>query len=173
MSVDRPECREVDPKNRLFWRMNRQRLAFETSRDSMLQVAGQLQERSGGPPIRQSPDDPANKLRTIYNYIDRENLEDVFRVFDFPSPDISAPHRSQTTVPQQSLFLLNSPFVIAQASAILRSLPLSVQDKLQLKQTQSNLTYLFQKVYQRQLASEEMESLVNYLIDRETDTDNG
>lgn len=104
MSVDRPECREVDPKNRLFWRMNRQRLAFETSRDSMLQVAGQLQERSGGPPIRQSPDDPANKLRTIYNYIDRENLEDVFRVFDFPSPDISAPHRSQTTVPQQSLF---------------------------------------------------------------------
>jgi hypothetical protein len=172
-SVDRPECRELDPENRLFWRMNRRRLTFESSRDSMLQVADQLQELPGGPPVRQSPDDPANKVRTIYNYIDRENLEDVFRVFDFPSPDISAPHRAQTTVPQQSLFLLNSPFVIAQAAAILRSLPLSVQDKLQLKQTQSNLTYLFQKVYQRQPASEEMESLVNYLIDRETDTDNG
>ena len=173
MSVDRSDCREVDPENRLFWRMNRQRLSFETSRDSMLQVAGLLQELPGGPPIRQSPDDPANKVRTIYNYIDRENLEDVFRVFDFPSPDISSPHRAQTTVPQQSLFLLNSPFVIAQASAIIRRLPFSAQKNLQPNQTQSNLKRLFQNIYQRQPTSDEMNSLEDYLLDREKDTNDG
>ena len=139
----------------------------------MLQVAGHLQELPGGPPVRQSPDDPANKVRTIYSYIDRENLEDVFRVFDFPSPDISSPHRAQTTVPQQSLFLLNSPFVIAQASAIIQLLPVSVQKKLQPNQTQNNLKRLFQIIYQRQPTSDEMNSLQDYLLDREKDKNDG
>ena len=172
-SVDRPACREMDPENHLLWRMNRRRLTFENSRDSMLQVAGHLQELPGGPPVRQSPDDPANKVRTIYSYIDRENLEDVFRVFDFPSPDISSPHRAQTTVPQQSLFLLNSPFVIAQASAIIQLLPVSVQKKLQPNQTQNNLKRLFQIIYQRQPTSDEMNSLEDYLLDREKDKNDG
>lgn len=172
-SVDRPVCRVVDPENRLYWRMNRRRLTFETSRDSMLQVADQLQELSGGPPISQSPDDPANKVRTLYNYIDRENLENVFRVFDFPSPDISSPHRVETTVPQQSLFLLNSPFVIAQAAAIIQLLPSSTQKNLQSNQTQSNLKTLFQKVYQRHPTSVEMKSLEEYLSSREMDKNDG
>ncbi|MBY0232530.1 MAG: DUF1553 domain-containing protein, partial [Gemmataceae bacterium] len=30
--------------------------------------------------------------------------------FDFPSPDASSAERSETLVPQQALFLLNSPF---------------------------------------------------------------
>ena len=155
-SLDRSVCRVVDPENRLYWRMNRRRLTFETSRDVMLQVSDQLQEFSGGPPVRQSPDDPANKVRTLYNYIDRENLENVFRVFDFPSPDISSPHRVETTVPQQTLFLLNSPFVIAQAAAITQWLPSSAQKNLIPNQTQSNLKTLFQKIYQRHPTSEEM-----------------
>ncbi|MBT5621663.1 MAG: DUF1553 domain-containing protein, partial [Verrucomicrobia bacterium] len=54
--------------------------------------------------------------------VDREKLPDVFRVFDFPCPDISAPGRSRTTVPQQSLFLLNNPFVLARAEALAKRL---------------------------------------------------
>ncbi len=117
-SDDRPECRRVDPDNRLLWRQNRRRLDFESMRDSMLRVAGRLEQRAGGRPIRVAPDDPASRARTVYLLLDREKLPSVFRVFDFPSPDISSPERPRTTVPQQALFLLNSPFVIAQAEAI-------------------------------------------------------
>ena len=91
-------------------------MVFETMRDSMLFVSGQLDHHAGGPPLEKEPDDTANRRRTLYSFVDRENLPDVFRVFDFPCPDISAPGRSRTTVPQQSLFLLNNPFVHAQAS---------------------------------------------------------
>ena len=117
-AVDRPECRVVDPENKLLWRANRQRLSFESMRDAMLAVSGQLEAFPGGPPIEKAPDDPENRWRTVYSFVDREKLPEVFSVFDFPSPDISAPERSKTTVPQQALFLLNNPFVTAQASAI-------------------------------------------------------
>jgi hypothetical protein len=117
-AVDRPEYRAVDPENKLLWRANRQRLSFESMRDAMLAVSGQLEAFPGGPPIEKAPDDPENRWRTIYSFVDREKLPEVFSVFDFPSPDISAPERSKTTVPQQALFLLNNPFVTAQASAI-------------------------------------------------------
>jgi hypothetical protein len=39
-------------------------------------------------------------------------------VFDVASPDTHSPQRFQTTVPQQALFLLNSPFVQEQARAL-------------------------------------------------------
>ena len=84
----------------------------------MLSAAGRLQSRGGGPPIEKAIDDPTNPYRTLYSYIDREKLAEVYRVFDFPSPDISAPKRGKTTVPQQALFFLNNPFVIAQATAL-------------------------------------------------------
>ncbi len=58
--------------------------------------------------------------RTIYGFIDRQNLPGLFRTFDFASPDISSPQRYETTVPQQALFLLNSPFVLDQSRALLR-----------------------------------------------------
>jgi len=42
----------------------------------------------------------------------------VFRAFDFPNPDASAAQRFTTTVPQQALFLLNSPFALEMARAL-------------------------------------------------------
>ena len=39
----------------------------------------------------------------------------MFRMFDFASPDVSMPQRPMTTVPQQALFAMNSPFALEQA----------------------------------------------------------
>ena len=114
-SVDRSSAREVDPENRLLWRANRQRLDLEAMRDSMLHVAGRLELGYRGRPIGTAFDDPAGTHRTMYLHVGRELLDGLFRVFDFPSPDLSSAERSRTTVPQQALFLLNSPLVIAQA----------------------------------------------------------
>ena len=54
----------------------------------------------------------------MYGFIDRQNLPGLFRTFDFASPDTHAPQRYATTVPQQALFLMNSPFVVEQAKAL-------------------------------------------------------
>jgi hypothetical protein len=42
----------------------------------------------------------------------------MFRAFDFASPDTHSPQRFTTTVPQQALFMMNSPFVVNQAKAL-------------------------------------------------------
>ena len=41
-SSDRPDCRAVDPENRLLWRMNRRRLELEAVRDTLLALGGRL-----------------------------------------------------------------------------------------------------------------------------------
>jgi hypothetical protein len=71
----------------------------------------------GGRPVNLI-DAPFSRRRTVYGFIDRQDLPNLLRVFDFASPDQSAAGRPQTTVPQQALFLMNSPFVIEQAKAL-------------------------------------------------------
>jgi hypothetical protein len=46
-------------------------------------------------------------------------LPNVFRAFDFASPDAHAPQRFTTTVPQQALFLLNGPFIAQRAARLI------------------------------------------------------
>jgi len=108
---------QADPGNKLLWRMNRQRLDFESLRDSLLCVSGQLDKIVGG-----KAEDifkaPFSKRRSIYGFIDRQFLPGAFRVFDFANPDMHSPQRSETTVPQQALFFMNAPFVVEQARAL-------------------------------------------------------
>jgi hypothetical protein len=116
-SLDRPDCRRVDPDIRLLWRMNRHRLDLEPMRDTLLAVSGRLDRRMGGRPANVAGD-PTCARRTVYALIDRQDLPGLFRAFDFASPDLSTERRPQTTVPQQALFGLNSPFVLEQARAL-------------------------------------------------------
>jgi len=106
-----------DPENRLLWRFNRQRLDFEAMRDSLLAVSGALESRLGGPPVQTAQPSMSNR-RTLYGFIDRQNLDGLYRTFDFAVPDASSPRRFVTTVPQQALFLMNSPFMHEQARRV-------------------------------------------------------
>jgi hypothetical protein len=116
-SFDRTACREADPDNKLLWRFNRRRLDFEAMRDTLLFVAGRLDPKMYGRPVDVA-NDPGNRRRTVYGLVDRQSLPGLYRAFDFASPDQSAERRPMTTVPQQALFGLNSPFVIEQAKAL-------------------------------------------------------
>jgi len=108
---------KIDPDNRLLARQNRRRLDFESLRDSLLFTSGRLDLTVGGKPVDLFKV-PFTTRRSIYGFIDRSNLPGTFRVFDVASPDQHSPQRFQTTVPQQALFLLNSPFVAEQAKAL-------------------------------------------------------
>jgi mono/diheme cytochrome c family protein len=109
-SVDNPLAAATDAENRLLWKMNRRRLDWEAFRDSLLFVAGQLDLAMEGPSVELFAE-PLSQRRTVYGFIDRHQLPALFRTFDFPSPDSTSPQRFPTTVPQQALFLMNSPFL--------------------------------------------------------------
>jgi uncharacterized protein DUF1553/uncharacterized protein DUF1549/cytochrome c len=117
----RDEAYAVDPENRLFWKTNRRRLDLESLRDSVLAVAGRLDETVGGPPV-QLGQSPFPTRRTLYGKVARQNLPGMFRTFDFANPDAHVPKRYLTVVPQQALFMMNSPFMMEQAEH-LTSLP--------------------------------------------------
>ena len=104
----------LDPENKLLWKMNRRRLDWEALRDSLLAVSGKLDLTIGGPAMNQTTP-PFSTRRAVYGFIDRQNLPSVLRAFDFAAPDASSPQRHLTTVPQQALFLMNSPFMQEQA----------------------------------------------------------
>lgn len=108
---------QTDPANRLLWRMNVRRLSFEELRDSMLAASGQLDRRGGGKPVSLFAE-PFPKRRTLYGLVDRQFLPGTLRMFDFANPDLHIPQRSETTVPQQALFLMNHPLVLERAAGL-------------------------------------------------------
>lgn len=107
---------EIDADNRLLWRMNRRRLDVEAWRDALLAVSGRLDRELGGPST--NLDSLENVRRTVYGKISRHELNALLRLFDFPDANITSEQRAETTVPQQQLFVLNSPFMIQQAKAL-------------------------------------------------------
>jgi hypothetical protein len=107
---------ERDPENLLLWRAERRRLDFEAMRDSILAISGQLDCTVGGESVQIASESPS-KRRTLYAFIDRQNLPGLFRTFDFASPDTHSPERPETIVPQQALYLMNNGFVQDAAQA--------------------------------------------------------
>lgn len=131
----------VDPSNRLLWRMNAHRLSFEEMRDSMLATSGELDTRQGGKPTELfTPPYPVR--RTIYGLVDRQFLPGTLRMFDFANPDLHIPQRSETTVPQQSLFLMNHPIVLERAKALAKTVA-DVSDPAE------QIRQLYLRTYQR------------------------
>ena len=106
---------EIDADNLYVWRMKRRRLDVESWRDALLDVSGRLDKSLKGPSTNLA--DANNVRRTVYAKVSRHELDSLLRLFDFPDANITSSKRSETTVPQQQLFVLNSPFMVTQAKA--------------------------------------------------------
>ena len=105
-----PQFSAIDPNNLLFHRMNRRRLDFEAFRDNLLTISGKMDLTMSGPSVSLTAE-PFSYRRTVYGFIDRRNLATIFRTFDFANPDATVGERFNSTVPQQALFMMNSPFI--------------------------------------------------------------
>jgi hypothetical protein len=107
---------DADPDNRLWSRMNRRRLDAEAFRDSFLAVSGKLDRNIGG----SGTEDLMTTRRTHYYMTIRSATKpNGFNVlFERPDPALISDKRSESTLATQALFLLNDPFVIAQAKAL-------------------------------------------------------
>ncbi len=147
----------VDPENRLLWRQNRQRLEWEAMHDALLAAVGNLDATIGGRPV-QLFKEPYPKRRAVYAYIDRQNLPGTLRTFDFASPDLMNAQRSTTSVPQQALFMMNSPFVIAQAETLT-----AAPDFASTQPEERHVQMLYDRVLARKATPAEVKSAIDYV----------
>ena len=123
----------IDPENRLFWRMPRQRLEAEAIRDAILSTAGTLDRTMGGPNVLpyidpdlfeasskrnwlgKPDDDPSTWRRSLYVFSKRSIRYPLFETFDQPNLVNSTDRRNRSIVAPQALILMNNAFVIVQA----------------------------------------------------------
>ena len=152
------ESYATDGDNRFLWRMNPRRLDVEAWRDSLLAVSGDLDRRLGGAPDEHVLE---STRRTIYGKLsrnfDRSVSEEFLRIFDFPAPRSTSAARTRSTVPQQYLFILNSPFILARAGNLMRRLQEGATDDA----TRIDLAYSL--LFQRPANSAEKEAGLAYL----------
>jgi hypothetical protein len=111
-----------DPSDRLLWRFPLKRLDAEAIRDAMLAACGRMDSKVGGPyvPTSRSGDGeilvdeskPGAFARSIFLQHRRTHVPTFLAVFDAPSIVFNCARRAQTTMPLQSLGLLNSDFAV-------------------------------------------------------------
>jgi hypothetical protein len=128
----REEAFRIDPNNRLFWRYPLRRLDAEAIRDAMLAVSGELDFRMNGPfvaterfadgNVEVDENRPDAHRRSIYLQQRRTQVATLLGLFDAPSITTNCTFRNTSTVPLQSLALLNSSFALARAKAFARRL---------------------------------------------------
>ena len=112
-----------DSENQWFSRHSIRRLDAEEIRDSLLYFSDELdlkQAEATANSLGVDLDKPLKlesfKKRSVYIPVARNNLAPEMEIFDTANPEMTTGDRPLTTVPTQSLYLLNSPF-ISQRSA--------------------------------------------------------
>ncbi len=126
-SAARADALAADSNDRLLSRFPLVRLDAEALHDAMLVVSGELSERLYGPyiPTERGEDgsvvvtgsQQAACRRGIYLQQHRTQVATILELFDAPVMVNNCPVRSTSTVPLQSLALLNSAFVRSRAAA--------------------------------------------------------
>jgi hypothetical protein len=174
-----------DPENKLLTRMNRQRLDAESIRDAMLVASGRLAAPSGGPglplefpenitglPLKEKQDGhPQFSLkkeresqaveRTLYLPVVRTGTQPgtarLRDVFDFPQPAQFTSKRNETTVPTQSLYLLNADLIRERGEDLAKAL-LAIQED-----DAARLARLWLRILNRPITAAEREDALTFL----------
>ena len=181
-SANHAEGLSLDPENRLFWRMNRQRLEAEAIRDSLLKVSGELAAKSGGPSLaleiientgalaaaginppsyHHRKSRPSQEFeRTVYLPVMRNGPSSADKIrsfFDFVDPASITGQRNQTVMPTQSLFLLNNDLVRKRAGALAKQLIAAHANE------DARLESLWLRAWNRPITAEERTNARNFL----------
>lgn len=115
---------EADPDNLLHARHNRRRLDAESLRDAVLTASGSLDARPAQGSLIQGRDVLINELghlhqpsrhRSIYLLMLRNSMPPELTAFNLPDGTTVTGRRDVSTLPTQSLYLLNNGFFVEQA----------------------------------------------------------
>ncbi len=156
-STGNPRYADLDPDNRLQWRFSVRQLDFEQLHDSILAIAGTIDLTVGGRPVPIGSEGFATR-RAVYAFIDRRNPAEILTQFNFPNPSVPTGKRFLTQVPQQQLFLMNSPLVIETARKLVHSPEFQSQTSDELR-----VATLYLAVFQRPPTPEETRLCLTYV----------
>ena len=160
-SVERVDAREVDPNNELLWRMPRQRLSLEAMRDAMLSASGELKSDMGGRPF-ELLSDPIVPRRSVYAFVNRDIVSPLMSTFDSPNPNACTAKRPETTVPQQTLFALNSDFIQDRAASLARAVMTSA-DEVDDATNEEKISRLYRRTFSRDPRTDELQLAMRFL----------
>jgi len=170
-SVTRHEI--IDSQNRYLWRMNRRQLEAEALRDTVLQVAGKMNNQMYGPGFRDfvlehpehsphyeyhkhDPEDVKVHRRSVYRFLVRSQQQPFMSTLNCADPSQQVARRDDAITALQSLALLNNKLMIAMARHF-------ANDLEQTKTDQSvAVIEAFFRITGRQPSTEETSELVAY-----------
>lgn len=173
------QARTLDPANDLHGRMSSRRVEMEVMRDTLLQLGGDLdltrpagiqvtgtggKGNTGRTGSKLSPESP---YRSIYLPVLRDLLPEIYEIWDFPNPTQITGQREVTTVPSQSLFMMNSRLVVSTASAVASQL---LEDD-SLRSDEERLKRAFLLIFTRPAAAEEIAASREMMAALETPSD--
>jgi hypothetical protein len=145
------ELLKADPANLLVGRMNRKRLTYESLRDSLLSVSGQLSL---------TPNSPVGRpVRTMFEPNERSRGNDMRTMFDGADPKEVVSGRADTTTAPQALFMLNNPLILQAAEQISRD----VNSQASLKTDEAKLDRVYRKLIGRPPSAQEKELALTYI----------
>jgi len=153
----------IDPENRLLWRMQRRQIDFESMRDASLDVVGNLSNEIYGRSVKILRP-PFNNRRTVYAFVDRQNPLPEFRIFDAANPQETTGKRPKTMIAPQALFAMNGDFVKEQARNLARR-P-EVAEAIRSGQKELAIKKMYQAVFARQPGKDEIALAKNFIGDQ-------
>jgi hypothetical protein len=175
-SAPREDALEKDPQNKLLSIFPRQRLDAEQIRDSLLQVAGLLDETIGGAPVYPPAPNFANQAgfnentwktsenprdqnrRSVYIFVKRNNPYPLLDTFDWANPQVVHGKREVTTTAPQALALINSDLVYAWSQSLAGRVLRETPDK-----DNARIARLFEVLYSREPTKAEAKTLLAFL----------
>lgn len=149
----------LDPQNRWLSHANTNRLEAEAIRDALLATSGRLDPTLFGPPVPGNAD-----RRSVYVPVIRNRLDPFLATFDAPVPFGTKGRRDVTTVPAQSLLMMNHPFVAASAARLAESV-LSDSPGTSIEEPDGFTRRLWRRALGREPSSRESETAKTLLGD--------
>ncbi len=163
----------IDSTNSLYWRANRRKLDAESLRDSMLLVAGKLDDRLGGPAFQDfviekpehSPhyeyqlhdaEDPRSHRRSVYRFLVRSQTQPFMTTLDCADPSMIVEKRNETVTALQALALLNNKLVLSMSKHMAARVAAAGTDEPQ------RIALAFQLSLGRSPSTDELDALVAY-----------
>ncbi len=174
-SQHREDAAAVDADNRWLWRMVRTRLDAETIRDSMLKLSESLDDRMGGPSVRQfiqtpgihvtpnvdyanfDVDAPAFSRRSVYRFLFRTIPDPFMDAMDCPDASQLTPKRNESLTALQALATLNDKLLVRRASQLAERV-MSKHDPVE-----RQMIDVCQRLLLRDPRPDELTSFVNYV----------
>jgi hypothetical protein len=157
-AIENPDYRSLDPDNRLLWRMPLRRLDMEAMRDAMLVVAMELDDSLRGRPFDLAAQ-PAIHRRSVYAFINRDIVSNFSSTFDAANPNACTAKRPDTTVPQQTLYALNSEFVQDRADSLARK----SLEQAQGDTDEARIAWMIRRAWGREPTAEEIARMLAFL----------